>query len=174
MTFQGLMTALVTPFSDGRVDEAAFRKLVRRQLDNGVQGLVPCGTTGEAPTLSPDEQAQLVQWTLEEAGGAVPVLAGIGSNSTTTAVTNAKRMQALGVDGVLATAPYYNKPPQAGLRQHFEAIAAAVDIEKAAPLVSRRPSSSSATLRCTRCTGFVTKSRFHSSSHPSHTSPPHA
>ena len=123
------MTALVTPFSGGRLDEDAFRALVRRQVDNGVQGLVPCGTTGEAPTLTSDEQAQLVEWTLEEARGQVPVLAGIGSNSTATAVLNARRMAALGVDGVLATAPYYNKPPQAGLLEHFKAIAEAVDVE---------------------------------------------
>ena len=129
MTFQGLMTALVTPFSGGRLDEDAFRALVRRQVDNGVQGLVPCGTTGEAPTLTSDEQAQLVEWTLEEARGQVPVLAGIGSNSTATAVLNARRMAGLGVDGVLATAPYYNKPPQAGLLEHFKAIAEAVDVE---------------------------------------------
>ena len=129
MTFHGLMTALVTPFTGGRVDEKAFRVLVRRQLDNGVQGLVPCGTTGEAPTLTTDEQAEVVRWTLEEAEGAVPVLAGIGSNSTATAVSNARRMAALGGDGVLATAPYYNKPPQAGLLQHFTAIAKAVDVE---------------------------------------------
>lgn len=129
MTFHGLMTALVTPFSGGQIDEVAFRALVRRQIDNGVQGLVPCGTTGEAPTLSPDEQVEVVRWTLEEAQGAVPVLAGIGSNSTSIAVANAKRMASLGVDGVLATAPYYNKPPQAGLLQHFTAIAEAVDVE---------------------------------------------
>ena len=119
----------MTPFSGGRLDEDAFRALVRRQVDNGVQGLVPCGTTGEAPTLTSDEQAQLVEWTLEEARGQVPVLAGIGSNSTATAVLNARRMAALGVDGVLATAPYYNKPPQAGLLEHFKAIAEAVDVE---------------------------------------------
>ena len=129
MTFHGLMTALVTPFSGSRVDEGAFRALVQRQIEGGVQGLVPCGTTGEAPTLSAEEQASIVRWTIEEAQGTVPVLAGIGSNSTSKAVANAKRMADLGVDGVLATAPYYNKPPQAGLVQHFTAIAEAVDVE---------------------------------------------
>ena len=115
MTFSGLMTALVTPFSNGAVDEAAFRALVRRQIDGGVQGLVPCGTTGEAPTLTVEEQLELVRWTIEEAKGAVPVLAGIGSNSTAKAVEMGLRVQQLGVDGVLGTAPYYNKPTQEGL-----------------------------------------------------------
>ena len=129
MTFHGLLTALVTPFAENVLDENAFRALVRRQLSAGVQGLVPCGTTGEAPTLNPDEQAEVVRWTLEEAAGAVPVLAGIGSNSTAVAISNAKRMESLGVQGVLATAPYYNKPPQEGLYQHFRAIAEAVQVE---------------------------------------------
>lgn len=129
MTFHGLLTALVTPFTGNALDENAFRSLVRRQLAAGVQGLVPCGTTGEAPTLTPDEQAEVVRWTLEEAAGSVPVLAGIGSNSTSVAMANAKRMESLGVQGVLATAPYYNKPPQEGLYQHFRAIAEAVQVE---------------------------------------------
>jgi len=129
MTFQGLLTALVTPFRDGSVDEERFRAHVRRQVDAGVQGLVPCGTTGEAPTLSATEQAHIVGWTLEEAAGRVPVMAGIGSNCTATAVANARRVEALGVQGVLATAPYYNKPTQEGLYQHFKAIAEAVSVE---------------------------------------------
>lgn len=129
MTFQGLLTALVTPFRDGSVDEERFRAHVRRQVDAGVQGLVPCGTTGEAPTLSATEQAHIVGWTLEEAAGRVPVMAGIGSNCTATAVANARRVEALGVQGVLATAPYYNKPTQEGLYQHFKTIAEAVSVE---------------------------------------------
>ncbi len=129
MRFQGLMTALVTPFSGGRLDEGAFRRLVRRQIDHGVEGLVPCGTTGEAPTLSAEEHDAVVRWTIEEARGEVPVMAGIGSNNTAQAVQNAVRMQGLGVDGVLATAPYYNKPPQAGLLRHFAAIAEAVSVQ---------------------------------------------
>ena len=129
MTFHGLLTAIVTPFSSGALDERAYRGLVRRQLAGGVQGLVPCGTTGEAPTLTSAEQDQVVRWTLEEVDGAVPVLAGIGSNSTAVAIENAKRMEALGVAGVLATAPYYNKPPQEGLYQHFRAIAESVGVE---------------------------------------------
>jgi 4-hydroxy-tetrahydrodipicolinate synthase len=128
MIFSGLMTALVTPFKDGAVDESTFRALVRRQIEGGVQGLVPCGTTGEAPTLTVDEQLSIVQWTLEEANGAVPVMAGIGSNSTAKAVEMGRRVEALGVQGVLATAPYYNKPTQEGLFQHFQAIAEAVSV----------------------------------------------
>lgn len=129
MTFSGLMTALVTPFSDGTVDEATFRALVRRQIAEGAEGLVPCGTTGEAPTLSIDEHIDVVRWTVEEADGRVPVLAGIGSNCTATAVSTGLRVQAAGAVGVLATAPYYNKPTQEGLFQHFRAIASALDIE---------------------------------------------
>lgn len=128
MTFAGLMTAIVTPFKDGALDEETHRALVRRQIDGGVQGLVPCGTTGEAPTLDLDEHATVIRWTQEESGG-VPVLAGIGSNNTATAIENAKRAEKMGVQGVLATAPYYNKPTQEGLYQHFRAIAQAVEVE---------------------------------------------
>ena len=128
--FHGVLTALITPMSaDGSVDEAAFRALVRRQVDAGVHGLVPCGTTGEAPTLTSDEQLQLIEWTLQEVDGRVPVLAGIGSNDTTKAIAAGKRAQSAGVQGVLATTPYYNKPTQAGLLLHFTAIADALDVE---------------------------------------------
>lgn len=127
--FWGVNTALVTPFKDGRLDEGAFRALVQRQLAAGVQGLVPCGTTGEAPTLSIPEHVAVVRWTVEEAGGRVPVMAGIGSNNTAQAIETAKRAQDLGVQGVLATAPYYNKPTPEGLHQHFLAIAEAVEVE---------------------------------------------
>lgn len=129
MTFSGVLTALVTPFDDRGVDEAAFRALVRRQLDAGIHGLVPCGTTGEAPTLSIAEHTDVIRWTVEEAAGKVPVLAGIGSNNTAQAIETGKRAADLGVQGVLATAPYYNKPTQEGLFRHFEAIADAVDAE---------------------------------------------
>jgi len=128
--FQGVLTALVTPMTpDGTVDADAFAKLVQRQLDGGVHGLVPCGTTGEAPTLDADEQLALIRTTVEIAGGRVPVMAGIGSNNTRKAIENGKKAQAVGVQGVLATAPYYNKPSQAGLLRHFTAIADALDVE---------------------------------------------
>lgn len=126
---RGVFTALVTPFmADGALDEAAFRRLVRAQLDGGVQGLVPNGTTGEAPTLRPDEQAALLRWTLEESAGQVPVVMGVGGNDTAAVIEAARAAQAAGASAVLATAPYYNKPPQEGLYQHFSTLAAAVDL----------------------------------------------
>ena len=129
MPFSGLMTALVTPFSNGKLCEETFRATVRRQIEGGVDGLVPCGTTGEAPTLSRYEQDLLVEWCVEEADGRVPVLAGIGGNNTAVVIENALRVEALGVNGVLATTPYYNKPTQAGLVAHFSAIAESTKIE---------------------------------------------
>lgn len=126
--FSGLLTALATPFTDGELDEAAFRAHVRRQIAGGVDGLVPCGTTGEAPTLPVPEHLEVIRWTVEEAAGH-PVLAGIGSNSTATAIASAKQAESLGVQGVLATAPYYNKPTQEGLYRHFRAIAESVSVE---------------------------------------------
>lgn len=129
MTFQGLLTALVTPFKDGELDEETYRALVRRQIDAGIDGLVPCGTTGEAPTLSISEHTEVVRWALEEAGGRVPVLAGIGSNNTAQAIETARKVVELGAQGVLATAPYYNKPTQEGLYRHFRAIAEAIPVE---------------------------------------------
>ena len=97
MKFQGLPTALVPPFSEGQLDEACFRTLVRRQIDGGVSGIVPCGTTGEAPTLTVDEHVEVVRWAVEAAAGEVPVMAGIGSNCTATAISTGKRAAALGV-----------------------------------------------------------------------------
>lgn len=130
MTFSGILTALVTPFApDGALDEAAFRALVRRQLDAGVDGLVPCGTTGEAPTLELSEHAEVIRWCVDEARGRVPVMAGIGSNHTATAIATAKVAEEAGAAGVLATVPYYNKPTQEGLYRHFRAIAEAVGVE---------------------------------------------
>jgi 4-hydroxy-tetrahydrodipicolinate synthase len=125
MTFSGVLTALVTPFRDGAVDEATFRALVRRQLDAGIDGLVPCGTTGESATLAPDEHEAVIRWTVEEAAGQVPVLAGVGSNCTRTTLENSARAKRAGAQGLLVTAPYYNKPTQEGLFQHFSAVAAA-------------------------------------------------
>jgi len=125
MTFSGVLTALVTPFRAGAVDAAAFRQMVRRQLDAGIDGLVPCGTTGESATLTPDEQAAVIRWTVEEAAGTVPVLAGVGSNCTRTVIENSARAAAAGAQGLLVTAPYYNKPTQEGLFRHFQAVAGA-------------------------------------------------
>jgi 4-hydroxy-tetrahydrodipicolinate synthase len=128
-SFAGAGTALVTPFTrSGDVDEPALRKLVKRQVQEGIDVLVPCGTTGEAVTLTDDEQKRVVQVTLEEASGRVPVLAGASSNDTRVAVDKAKAMAALGVDGVLSVGPYYNKPTAEGFFRHFSAVADAVTV----------------------------------------------
>ena len=124
---RGCATALVTPFAtDGRVDEARTRALVERQIAGGVKLLVPCGTTGEAMTMTPEEQVRVMQLVVETARGRARVLAGVGSNSTATTIERAKAARAAGVDGVLVVAPYYNKPTQAGLTAHFTAVAEAV------------------------------------------------
>ena len=121
---RGCGTALVTPFAaDGRVDEARMRALVERQLAGGVKLLVPCGTTGEAMTMTPEEQTRVMRIAVETARGRARVLAGVGSNSTAVTVERARAARAAGVDGVLVVAPYYNKPTQAGLIAHFKAVA---------------------------------------------------
>lgn len=125
--FRGLYTALITPMSaDGRVDDDALAQLVEAQIAAGVDGLVPCGTTGEATTLSHAEHVRVVEVVARTVAGRVPVLAGAGSNSTAEAIELARACKALGVAGTLQVVPYYNKPPQAGLIHHFTAIADAV------------------------------------------------
>ena len=127
--FTGCGTALVTPFrQDLSLDEAGVRRLARRQLDGGVNFLVPCGTTGESPTLSQAEQRRVVEITLEEARGRAPVLAGAGGNDTAHVIALAREFKELGADGILSVSPYYNKPTQEGLHQHFKAIAEAVSL----------------------------------------------
>ncbi len=129
MRFQGCGTALVTPFRpDLSLDEESVRALVRRQIEAGIHFLVPCGTTGENPTLEPEEHHRVVEITLQEAKGKVPVLAGCGGYHTGEVVALARELEALGVDGILSVTPYYNKPTQEGLYQHFLAIANAVKI----------------------------------------------
>ena len=127
-SFRGSFTALVTPFSNGSVDEQAFRGLIDWQIAEGTDGLVPAGTTGESPTLSHDEHRQVVEWCVEQARGRVPVIAGAGSNSTGEAVELAQHAQACGAAAVLVVTPYYNKPTQEGLYQHFKAINDAIGI----------------------------------------------
>ena len=125
--FSGCGTALVTPFrQDLSVDEAAMRRLVRRQVEGGVNFLVPCGTTGESPTLSHEEMLRVVEITVSEAKGHVPVMAGAGGYNTAEVIALAKELAAMGVDGLLSVTPYYNKPTQEGLYQHYKAIANAV------------------------------------------------
>jgi len=127
--FTGTGTALVTPFcTDGTLDESALRALVQRQLDARIDFLVPCGTTGESPTLSHVEHLRIVEITLELAKGKVPVLAGAGGYNTAEVIALTRELKALGADGILSVTPYYNKPTQEGLYQHFKAIAAGVDL----------------------------------------------
>ncbi|MGA2482794.1 MAG: 4-hydroxy-tetrahydrodipicolinate synthase [Candidatus Acidiferrales bacterium] len=127
--FTGCGTAMVTPFrQDQSLDEPALRRLVRRQLDAGVDFLVPCGTTGESPTLTRAEQLRVVEIAIEEARGRVPVLAGAGGYNTAEVIELASELKALGADGILSVTPYYNKPTQEGLYQHYRAIAAAVSL----------------------------------------------
>jgi 4-hydroxy-tetrahydrodipicolinate synthase len=119
---------MVTPFKNGSVDEEAFRGLVNWQIAEGTNGLVPVGTTGESPTLSHEEHKHVVEWAIEEAKGRVPVVAGAGSNSTQEAIDLAQHAEKAGADAVLVVTPYYNKPTQEGLYQHFKAINDAIGI----------------------------------------------
>jgi 4-hydroxy-tetrahydrodipicolinate synthase len=127
--FTGCGTALVTPFRrDNTIDEAALRRLARRQIEAGMDFLVPCGTTGENPTLSRAEHLRVVELVVEEAKGKVPVVAGAGGYNTAEVIELAREVQAVGADGLLSVTPYYNKPTQEGLYQHYKAIAAAVKL----------------------------------------------
>lgn len=128
MLFHGSMTAVVTPFRDGKIDESAFRKIISRQISAGTDVIVPCGTTGESATLTSDERIRIVKIAVEESLGRAAVLAGAGSNSTETAIKLAKQVKSAGADGMLQVTPYYNKPTQEGLYQHFRAIASVVDL----------------------------------------------
>lgn len=121
--FQGTMTALATPFRNGALDEEALRRLVADQIAGDVDVLVPCGTTGETATLTAEEQSRVIRIVLEEAKGRVPVMAGVGSNSTAQTIENARRAKEDGAQGLLVVTPYYNKPTQEGLYQHFKAVA---------------------------------------------------
>jgi 4-hydroxy-tetrahydrodipicolinate synthase len=126
--FRGSFTALITPFKNGSLDEKAFRDLVDWQIAEGTNGLVPVGTTGESPTLTHDEHMQVVEWCVEQARGRVPVIAGAGSNSTKEAIGLAQHAEKAGADAILVVSPYYNKPTQEGLYQHFKAINDAISI----------------------------------------------
>ena len=127
--FEGCGTALITPFMlDGSLDELTMRKLVRRQIDLGIDFLVPCGTTGESPTVTLEEHLRIVKITVEEARGKVPVLAGAGGYFTKEVIELAEGCAAMGADGILSVTPYYNKPTQEGLFQHYKALADAVPL----------------------------------------------
>jgi 4-hydroxy-tetrahydrodipicolinate synthase len=127
-SFRGSFTALVTPFKNGAVDEKAFRDLVDWQIAEGTNGLVPVGTTGESPTLSHEEHKTVVQWCVEQVRGRIPVIAGAGSNSTAEAIDFSRYAEKSGADAVLIVTPYYNKPTQEGLYQHYKAINDAIGI----------------------------------------------
>src|SRR6476469_479938 len=124
----GSITALVTPFKDGAVDEASFRNFINWQIENGTHGLVPVGTTGESPTLSHKEHERVTEITLDEVKGRVPVIAGAGSNSTAEAIGFARHAESAGANAVLVVTPYYNKPTQDGMYAHFKAINDAIGI----------------------------------------------
>lgn len=126
--FSGSLVAIVTPFRNGRVDERALGELIEFQIANGTDGIVPCGTTGESATLTHDEHQQVVAFTVEAARGRVPVIAGSGSNSTDEAIILTKHAKTIGADAALLITPYYNKPTQEGLFQHYKAVAQAVDL----------------------------------------------
>ncbi|MDD3370186.1 MAG: 4-hydroxy-tetrahydrodipicolinate synthase [Alphaproteobacteria bacterium] len=126
---EGTWPALITPFKDGAVDEAKIRDLTKWQIKNGVSGIIACGTTGEAPTLDTEEHSCVVRTIVEAADGKVPVFAGVGTNNTKHVIENAKRVEKLGVEGLLVVNPYYNKPTQSGLYAHFRAVSEATPLD---------------------------------------------
>ncbi len=126
--FRGSITALITPFADGALDEKAFSSLVDWQIKEGTHGLVPVGTTGESPTVSHEEHRRVIEMCVDVADRRVPVIAGAGSNSTDEAISLARFAEEIGADAVLVVVPYYNKPTQEGLFRHFSAVAAATSL----------------------------------------------
>jgi len=125
---KGTFTAMVTPFKDGSVNESMLRHMVEFQIENGISGLVPCGTTGESPTLSHKEHRMVIDVVIDAAAGRIPVIAGSGSNSTEEAISLTQHAQNAGADAALLITPYYNRPTQAGLIEHYKAVAKACDI----------------------------------------------
>ncbi len=128
MRLEGVWTALVTPLRDGRLDESSLRAVVKRQIEGGVAGLVPCGTTGESATLADDEHRRVIEVVVDESGGRVPVVAGAGTASTQKTIKLCESARAAGAEGVLVVCPYYNRPTRAGLVAHFERVCGAVDL----------------------------------------------
>lgn len=126
--FKGAITAIVTPFRDGKVDETALRELVEWQIQSGIEGLVPCGSTGESATLTHDEHDRVIKITIEQTRRRVPVIAGTGSNSTAEAIRLTAFAREAGADGALLISPYYNKPTQEGIFRHYKTVADAVDL----------------------------------------------
>jgi len=126
--FEGSIVAIVTPFKNGEVDESKLKELIEFQIKNGTNGIVPCGTTGESPTLSHEEHEKVIDVTVETVAGRVPVIAGTGSNATSEAMRLTKHAKEAGADGVLSITPYYNRPTQKGLYEHYMKLADSVDI----------------------------------------------
>lgn len=126
--FRGSLVAIVTPFENGRLNEKRFKSLIEFQIKNGTSGIVPCGTTGESATMSLEEHERLVELTVQTTAARVPVIAGTGSNNTKEAIELTRHAKKCGADGALLISPYYNKPTQEGIYQHFKAIAEEVDI----------------------------------------------
>ncbi|RMF95757.1 MAG: 4-hydroxy-tetrahydrodipicolinate synthase [Candidatus Schekmanbacteria bacterium] len=126
--FKGSLVAIVTPFKDDKIDWDSFEKLIEFHIEKGTNAIVPCGTTGESATLSPEEHKKVIEFVVEKAAGRIPIVAGTGSNSTKEAIILTKEAEENGVDGCLLIAPYYNKPTQEGLFQHFSAVAKEVSI----------------------------------------------
>jgi len=127
--FKGTYTAIVTPFKDGRIDENGLRKLIDFQIENGIDGIVPAGTTGEAATLDYDEHLRVIEIVVEQAKGRCKVVAGTGSNSTREAIELTQKAEKLGIDGALLASPYYNKPTQEGVYRHYRAIAESTSLK---------------------------------------------
>ncbi|HLH73486.1 MAG TPA: 4-hydroxy-tetrahydrodipicolinate synthase, partial [Chloroflexota bacterium] len=126
--FSGCLVAMITPFRNGEIDEPALRRLVQFHLDNGTDGLVPCGTTGESVSMTEEEQLRVIQIVVETVNHRIPVIAGTGTNSTAKTVKMTKEAEKRGADAALLVTPYYNKPTQQGLYLHFEAVAKATDL----------------------------------------------
>lgn len=126
--FQGLLTALITPFKNGKIDEKSLEKLIEYQISGGANGIVPCGTTGESPTLSHDEHSRVIELCVKIANKRIKVIAGTGSNSTSEAINMTVDAQKAGADGALLVSPYYNKPTREGIFKHFEAISNSCDL----------------------------------------------
>ncbi len=126
--FEGVFSALITPFTNGRFDRDAMAKLVEYQLEQGISGVVPCGTTGESATLSHEEHKEVIRFCVELVAGRVPVIAGTGSNATAESIELTRFAQDVGADGALLITPYYNKPTQEGLYLHYKSVADAVDL----------------------------------------------
>ncbi|MDX8412511.1 MAG: 4-hydroxy-tetrahydrodipicolinate synthase [Mariprofundales bacterium] len=139
--FHGTMTALITPFRNGSIDEEAFRAHIERQIEAGIEGLIPTGTTGEAATLAVDEHKQVIRIAIEQAAGRVPIIAGTGSNNTAESIELTAAAKALGADAALLISPYYNKPTQDGIYHHYRTVAEAVHLPQILYNVPGRTSS---------------------------------